>query len=365
MHERQPNIDSHKPPTPIESAPTAWIPDGLQEALDSDVFQTMDHLWGVGEGHFFGPIGECRIAFYPEHQTIEYENLELYLVFKKPSRLTLAETAVYIDTPGETQTSFFSADRDGGVSLVIKPKQLTLDRLSGGEALEAGRARSIEHQQPRTLEGVGLNPTPAAEPITEELVSEAVAPWEVEGSGSRRTADSRPADLGSNAEYRSSEPTTNSLTETPAAASLKEDDRELSGGGSHQDRPTSADDPIVATSVEPTKKARVELQNARIGRLPIFKSTKTGKRMGRFPVAEHVPDAEGDIKTIWYNVAVFNAVAERLEALIQAEELKVGDEVRVAGYPQTTHVPDGKGGLKEQEVIFAAHVGKPKQKGEK
>ena len=255
----------------------SWIPDGVQEALQSDRVQRMDHLWGVGERHFFGPIGECMIAFYPEHQTIEYENLELYLVFKKPSRLTVTEGAVYIDTPGETQTSFFAADRDGGVSLVIKPKQLAI--------------------------------APSPEPITAPPVSDQAAPWEVEGSASRRTADSDVADLGSNAEYRSPEP--NELKDTE-------------------------------------HKQRIKL-TGRLARPPHVDQTPSGKVRVKLILAEH-PNPDDPDETVYHRVYATQRFAER----IAAEELRQGEEVRLEGSPQERTVT--RNGKVEQEVQIYAYT---------
>ena len=263
----QVNIDHER-----SRAPEPWLPGNLQRVLASEPYEAEDDLYGLGEGHFYGPTGECRLAFYPDFQTVEYEDPQTYLVIKKPSRLTLMKGAVWMDVAGDTQSSFFAFDQNGGVEIIVKPRPLDphtaevmreleeADRLSGGRSLT-----------PYEIESQGTQTAPATEPITEPPVSDLVAPWEVAGSSP------------GSAEYPIRQADSQTGIGNEASASSPESER---------------------------KKQRIDI-NGRVGRLPTFKTTQRGKRMGRFPVAEHQKDEAGEETTTWYTVAVFNALAER------------------------------------------------------
>ena len=301
MPERQVNI-GHE-----HSTEQPWIPGDVSAVLTSEVFQTLNPFLGSGEGHFYGPLGECSLILYAAYQALEYEDPQTYLVVKKPSRLTLTETAVFVDTPGETQTSFYAFERDGGVSIVVKPRRIpSLDETLGVDLPQAPNQKPKE----TASDGVVAPPAPRTQAPTETLGSDQVAPWEVEKSRSAPTADTAEKSTG---------------------------------------------------SPEP-KKSRIDTKG-RIGRLPTFKTTQRGKRMGRLPIAEHTKDETGEDITRWLTVAVFSELAESLEQQIATGELAVGDEVRLVGYPQTQCVPDGKGGMKEREVVFAAVLKKATPKG--
>jgi hypothetical protein len=299
---------------PLTEKAEPWISGDVGEALNSEVYPDRDVLFGWGEAHEYGQVGECRLGLYPEHQTLVYEDPQVYLVIKKPSRVTLTEAAVFVDTPGETQTSFFAFDRDGGMKLRVKPKQLALDQLADG------RGDPIS-----TGAGNSNDVAPICEPITETLVSEMTAPWE----------------------------------ETPSAVS--QNDRELNGGG------VAGDSDVSVSSVEPTKKKskRVDLKAARLGRPIVCRETKNGKTITKFPVAEHNRQEDGTDITAWHTVMAFNVLAERLCREFDAGEIAVGDELKVAAYPQTQMIPDRNGELKAHEVLFAAHVGKVKKGGDR
>lgn len=298
----------HNDGIPQESC-LAWLPEGIQGALDSDVYEAHDDLYGAGEEHVYGPIGDRSLRFYPDFRTVEYQDLTNYHVITRPVRISVAEEGLVMDAEDSIQSSFFAFNRDGGMVVRVVPKPIPdLDRLRSGEsALE----------RPAPAEDTLL--TTAPEPITEPPVSEAVAPWEQ----STPEADGGPIPH---------EPSTNGpITETPPARSQK------------------------------GKSDRMEF-TGRIGRLPRFHTTQRGKTVGRFPVAEHSKEEGQDEVTTWYTVAVFNAIAEALKGQIEAGELSQGDEVKIVGYPQLRNVSDGKGGMKEMEEIFAAVVKKPKRK---
>jgi hypothetical protein len=323
----------------------AWLPDGVGDALNSEVLPARDELYGWGEAHQYGMTGECLLFLYPDHQTLVYEDPQLYVVVKKPSAITLAGDAVFVDTPGETQTSFLAFNRDGGMNLVVKPRQLALDQLSGG-----GTNGVVDAELS----------TPAAEPITETLVSEVTAPWEVEDgvaqlASASGTAGDRPVNLSQVDAGAIPAP----VTETPSAVSQITNDRELRGEAAHR----SVQDESPASPPEPTKQKakRIDLKAARLGRPIVCRETKNGKTITKFPVAEHSKQEDGTDVTAWHTVMAFNVLADRLCREFDAGEIGVGDELKVAGYPQQQHIPDRHGELKAHEILFAAHVGKVKK----
>lgn len=322
MREHQPNTAHDLAPSP-----EPWLPRGICAVLASEPYEAEDDLYGSGEGHFFGPTGESRIAFYPAFQTAEFENSTDYLVFKKPIRIKLSETAVMLETEGEVQSTFFAVDRDGQVTHTINlnPEVIqqvaALDRL-GNDRLNGGADTSSAAREPDTLLLATADPTSSVEPLPVPLPSETAAPGKV-ASG----------------------------RENLIAVDVLDDRPE----------PPLEPPPVPA---EKRKAERVEF-TGRIGRIPQFKTTQRGTLMARFPVAEHVKAEGADEVTTWYTVAVFNALAASLKGQIDAGEVQQGDEVRVVGYPQTRNVSDGKGGMKEIQEIFAAVVTKRPERGAK
>jgi single-strand DNA-binding protein len=84
--------------------------------------------------------------------------------------------------------------------------------------------------------------------------------------------------------------------------------------------------PIPADkSPEKEKKERVSI-TGRVGRLPSFKTIKTGL-MAKFPLAEHT-DTDGSAKTTWHTIVSFGKTAERLR-----DTLTKGQQITIAGYP--------------------------------
>lgn len=238
----------------------SWIPAYIQSALASEPYEAEDDLFGVGEGHWFGPSFESRVAFYPDHKTVEYEDPNVYLVVTKPSRLLVGEDAVFVSTRHGAYDSHLSVGRDGTLSVMS--------------------------QGPR--------------PVRDD--------------------------------------------ETPAARDSQ-----------------AVDESITEPPKERKKQPRKEVLG-RLGRVPHFRETPRGKTLARFPVAEHSKDDAGEDVTNWHLVVAFNALADSLKAQVEAEELKQGDEIRVIGYEHQRMVPDGRGGMKQQDEIFAAVVKKPKKK---
>lgn len=146
-------------------------------------------------------------------------------------------------------------------------------------------------------------------------------------------------------------PSVEPITEAPVSDSAVESGREH-----------AIEVQVLDGRSKPKKQPRVEL-TGRLGRPPHFRETPRGKLIARFPIAEHSKDETNEEVTVWFTVVAFNALAASLREAVEAGEIAQGQELKVVGYRHNRMVPDGKGGMKPQEEIFAAVVKRPKQKG--
>ncbi|MFD3472883.1 single-stranded DNA-binding protein [Streptomyces sp. NPDC058682] len=86
-------------------------------------------------------------------------------------------------------------------------------------------------------------------------------------------------------------------------------------------------------SAEPSSEAkeaegqRVKLVG-RLGRNPTFRTTASGKLVGKFPLAVHLETGE----TQWHDILAFGDRAASLQKRVEADELVKGREVEVVGY---------------------------------
>lgn len=111
--------------------------------------------------------------------------------------------------------------------------------------------------------------------------------------------------------------TSNSQDEHPLqrAARIREQD---------QARKESADNAAEAKEADAQ---RVKLVG-RLGRTPTFRTTASGKLVGKFPLAVHLENGE----TEWHDILAFGDRAAALQKRAEADELVKGREVEVVGY---------------------------------
>ena len=104
---------------------------------------------------------------------------------------------------------------------------------------------------------------------------------------------------------------------------------------------------LIDKPPEKEKKERVTI-TGRVGRLPSFKTIKTGL-MVKFPVAEHQPDGS----TTWHSITAFGKVAEGLR-----DTLTKGQMVTIAGYPHERTITNPKTGMEKivSEIYLAGGI---------
>lgn len=81
------------------------------------------------------------------------------------------------------------------------------------------------------------------------------------------------------------------------------------------------------TEVKEADAERVKLVG-RLGRNPTFRTTASGKLVGKFPLAVHLENGE----TQWHDILAFGDRAASLQKRVEADELVKGREVEVVGY---------------------------------
>lgn len=108
--------------------------------------------------------------------------------------------------------------------------------------------------------------------------------------------------------------------------------------------PPAEGQPEAAES-KPERQPRLRVVG-RVGAPPSFRTTRNGKLVGRFPVAEHDGDA-----TKWHTVFVFNERAQRLQ-----DALRKGDQVEVVGYVHRQEKTGRDGQPRVVEQVYAAAV---------
>lgn len=118
------------------------------------------------------------------------------------------------------------------------------------------------------------------------------------------------------------------------------------GGG---ERPTSQD-----TSVNHEGEERVRV-SGRLGRYPSFYTTRSGKRVAKFPLA--VPQAGG--RTSWHDVLVFDERADELRKRAETGQLGRGNAVDVVGYWHENQKPGRDGTARTVRDLYAASVQQP------
>ncbi|MFE5295898.1 single-stranded DNA-binding protein [Streptomyces sp. NPDC056632] len=82
-----------------------------------------------------------------------------------------------------------------------------------------------------------------------------------------------------------------------------------------------------AAEVKEADAQRVKLVG-RLGRNPTFRTTASGKLVGKFPLAVHLENGE----TEWHDILAFGDRAAALQKRAEADELVKGREVEVVGY---------------------------------
>ena len=140
---------------------------------------------------------------------------------------------------------------------------------------------------------------------------------------------------------------------TPAPADLgsREDTSPASAvdGNGAGERPTGQQD--VPVNHEAEERVRV---SGRLGRDPSFYTTRSGKRVAKFPLA--VPQAEG--QTSWHDVVAFDERADELKERAGAGQLGRGNAVDVVGYWHENQKPGKDGTARTVRDLYAVAVQK-------
>lgn len=154
-----------------------WISEDLTEVLASERYEAEDELYGRGEGHFFGPAFEARAAFYPAKKAIEFEDPNVYVVFKKPSRLLIADEAVFVSTRNGDHWTHASFGRNGMFGMVSHntfevPEPTNEDPAAPEENRATPETVSLKGDDDRLDGGPTNNLGPSTEPSTEKQETE-------------------------------------------------------------------------------------------------------------------------------------------------------------------------------------------------
>ncbi|MEV0177487.1 single-stranded DNA-binding protein [Streptomyces sp. NPDC050803] len=90
----------------------------------------------------------------------------------------------------------------------------------------------------------------------------------------------------------------------------------------------------------------------RLGRTPTFRTTASGKLIGKFPLAVHLENGE----TQWHDILAFGDRAVALQERAEAEELVKGREVEVVGYMHEREYKARNGETKKAREINSVAV---------
>lgn len=96
----------------------------------------------------------------------------------------------------------------------------------------------------------------------------------------------------------------------------------------------------------------------RVGSDPVTRTTKTGKTVANFSVADNQKDG-GEQKTTWYSVSCWDAKAEIAEKIVRK-----GDLVYVEGVPSVSSWTDKQGTARSEISISCRFLQVEKQKRE-
>ncbi|MGW2954816.1 single-stranded DNA-binding protein [Streptomyces eurythermus] len=99
------------------------------------------------------------------------------------------------------------------------------------------------------------------------------------------------------------------------------------------------------------ERERVKL-TGRLGRTPTFRTTASGKLVGKFSLAVHTEDGQ----TTWHDVLAFGDRAAALQKRVEAGQLNKGNEIEVVGYPHTREYTGRDGTAKTAQEIYLAAV---------
>ncbi|WP_369362984.1 single-stranded DNA-binding protein [Streptomyces sp. CG4] len=141
------------------------------------------------------------------------------------------------------------------------------------------------------------------------------------------------------------EPTPPLQTPQPVDAAVAEDDPLATA------RRIRAQDDQAQPEVGEGEPERVKL-TGRLGRTPTFRTTASGKFVGKFSLAVHTENGE----TVWHDVLAFGDRAATLQKRVETGQLTKGNEIEVVGYPHTREYTGRDGTPKTAQEIYLAAV---------
>ncbi|MFH0521838.1 single-stranded DNA-binding protein [Streptomyces sp. M41] len=202
-------------------------------------------------------------------------------------------------------------------------------------------------------------PIEPAEPEPEAAPVVAAGPKPPEKAGAERTPGAFPDERPMIQRVATAEPDPTSNGHVQPASKVREaeavspqDEHPLDRAARIREQDQARKESAVKT--EEAKEAdaqRVKLVG-RLGRTPTFRTTASGKLVGKFPLAVHLENGE----TEWHDVLSFGDRAAKLQQRAEAEELVKGREVEVVGYLHEREYKARNGETKKAREINSVAV---------
>jgi len=121
--------------------------------------------------------------------------------------------------------------------------------------------------------------------------------------------------------------------------------------------PTPQPEPSLPAQAAPEQeKAPRATLTGRVGALPTFRESKTGRLIAQFPFATH---PNGEDQTVWQTILFFQERAQKLKQAVESGSFQKGQEWVITGYPHTREVPQPDGSTKLADEVYAVAISDP------